>query len=136
MTVMRRIGAAAVSRAAASAGTMASSSGSAMVAPRPRRTVRRGRCLPVMIMFGLPHLERHALDDSSDDRGPAFVARGIADDLPDRRAIVVVGAPAQRVGEKTLRQRRDELVAPAHEHLAELPRPIERRPIGEGARGI
>ena len=77
---------------AVSAGTIASSRGSATAAPKvPRRNVRRDRCFFVMIMcycghfrscdavdgfgrlqFG-PHLERRALDDAHDDRREAIV---------------------------------------------------------------
>ena len=46
----RRTGAAAVRLCAVSAGTIDSSSGSASVAPRPRRTVRRGKCRLVAII--------------------------------------------------------------------------------------
>jgi hypothetical protein len=44
-------GAAAVSRSGRSAGTIASSSGSARVTPAPRRNVRRGMCFRVMNMI-------------------------------------------------------------------------------------
>ena len=46
----RRTGAAAVLLVAVSAGTMQSSRGSATVAPIPRSTVRRGRCILLMNM--------------------------------------------------------------------------------------
>src|SRR5262245_25385296 len=48
MAPKRRVGAAAVRTVGVSAGTIASSNGSASVAPRPRRTVRRGSACFVM----------------------------------------------------------------------------------------
>ena len=50
MKPSRRTGFAAVRAAAESAGTIASSSGRARVAPTPLRNVRRARCFFVMIM--------------------------------------------------------------------------------------
>ena len=57
-TPKRRMPRAAVFRTAERAGTMPSSRGRASVAPRPRRTVRRGIAFLVMIMSLAPRLER------------------------------------------------------------------------------
>jgi hypothetical protein len=54
---MRRTGAAAVRAIADRAGTIASSNGSAKVAPSPRRKVRRGNDILVMIMTSTQLLE-------------------------------------------------------------------------------
>ena len=53
MQARRRTGLAAARVMAETAGTMASSNGSATVAPTPRRNVRRGSDIFVMIMPGL-----------------------------------------------------------------------------------
>src|SRR5918993_1414205 len=73
-----RTGAFACARArAANAGTIASSHGSATVAPTPLKNVRRGRCLPVMIMALLPayDLKWRAVDDAHQQRGEPVVIR-------------------------------------------------------------
>src|SRR2546428_3040605 len=78
--------------AAERAGTIASRNGSATVAPRPRRNVRRGSAIFVTIMSEVsklsragggisrwrrrrrsPHLERRALDDAEDQRRETVV---------------------------------------------------------------
>ena len=113
--------------APSSAGTIASSSGSAIAAPNvPRRNVRRDRCFFVMIMatapslvrplldwFGRlqprPHLERRALDDAVNDRREAVVVlRRLLHDAPDDRHIGRLEAAAQRVGQHPLGQHGDE----------------------------
>ena len=69
MQASRRTGFAAVRDIADTAGTMASSNGKATVAPTPRRNVRRGSDVFVMIIrvlpstgLGSPHPERRTLD--------------------------------------------------------------------------
>src|SRR5215468_3660586 len=103
MNPARSVGAAAVCESAVLAGTMASSSGKAIVTPRPFRNVRRGRCFFVMnigspyraILLSLPYractryfgillrvrrslrLKRRALHDTHDDgRKLVIVFRG------------------------------------------------------------
>src|SRR4051794_27000161 len=128
----RRLGAALLV-AADSAGTIASSRGSARAAPTPRRNVRRGKAIFVMIIYLLSlityllltrgcgrarlvearpaHLKRRALHDPEHERRDAIVvARGIADHRPHDRVVVVLQAPPQRIRQQVLGQRRDELL--------------------------
>src|SRR5881296_234378 len=103
--------------AAERAGTIASRNGSAIVAPRPRRNVRRGSAIFVTIMSEVsklsraggriyrrprrrrsPHVEWRALDDAQDQRRETVVvALGTAQDSTDRRRIVVLEAAANRI---------------------------------------
>src|SRR5687768_398124 len=105
-TPRRLTGAAAVFCRAVSAGTMASSSGSATVVPRPRSTVRRDRALRVTIMRTTssprsPHLERRALHDRQNRRRPpVVVGGGRPHDTANRRCVEVFHLPAQGVGEE------------------------------------
>src|SRR5215207_5030159 len=100
-TPRRRTGAAAVFCTAVSAGTMASSSGSAMVVPRPRNTVRRDKALRVIIMPApssprCPHLKRRALHDRQNRRRPpVVVGGGRPHDAANCRRIEVFHLPAQ-----------------------------------------
>src|SRR5262245_34115049 len=98
------------------AGTMASSSGNATVAPTPRRNVRRGSANFVITIEQPPylrnrnwaritligaavrqlHLERHARDHALDESSkPQVVARRVALDPPDGRCIARFEAAAQ-----------------------------------------
>ena len=63
--VSRRVGLAADSRIGLNAGTMASSSGSAMVAPNPRITVRRDTRFFVTIMVLSSHRTRRRQTSAS-----------------------------------------------------------------------
>src|SRR5688500_11476081 len=93
---------------AASAGIIASSSGSATQAPAPRRKVRRGSARLVTIMISLfsfsgPHLKGRALHDAEHERGEAVVAsRGVVHDLAHRRLVVILHAAAHRIREQLL----------------------------------
>src|SRR5262245_57284103 len=110
----RAVGFAAVFLSPARAGTIPSSSGSASVAPTPRRNVRRGRCLWVMIIpySKIPNSKflvtcearkRRAPDDSEDERRPAIVVRRrVVHDSPDGWRIVVLQPASERVGQKPL----------------------------------
>src|SRR5262245_36521030 len=81
------------------AGTIASRSGNASVAPIPRMNVRRGNALfaitiaapsscPSICGQRGPHLKRRARDDALDQRGEAIVrGRRVSLDPPDRRRI-------------------------------------------------
>ena len=103
------------------AGTIASSSGSAIVTPMPFSTVRREMCLLVMNIrsplpcaglsrplrlarrpsvkrwsSGFAHPERGAVDDAEDERRDAVVVlRRVADDRANRRHVGVLDAPAR-----------------------------------------
>src|SRR5262245_32065095 len=109
MKPRRVAGAAAVAASAVPAGIIASSSGSAIEAPAPFKTVRRERCLRVkniaaVLRFplsllqrrhrfgdGLPLAEGIARDDAEDERFEAIVvSRGIAHDRADRRHVAIV----------------------------------------------
>ncbi len=88
---------------------MPSSSGSASVAPRPRRNVRRGRCFSGDDHDSRrpPHLERHAVDDaeraaptSGNQRTPRLRTM-----LADGRRVVVLEAAAERVRQQLLGHR-------------------------------
>src|SRR5687767_2009791 len=149
----RRTGLAAVCASATRAGTIASSSGSASVAPRPRRTVRRSRAFFVMNMFDpqalgvrlwalaqsrkpkaltrrLPHPERRTLHDTDDERGEAIVVlRRIAHDCTHRGSVVVLDAASQRVRQHLLGERRDEAVR-AQQRFAEARHALEHRAVG------
>src|SRR5690606_26899652 len=127
----KRVGIAALCARAigVSAGTIASRNGSAIVAPKPRRTVllgsrflvmyialpssvaparghrargRRGQ--PLVIRRGLrAHPEHGARDDGLDQRGHPVIFRGAAaHDLAHGRHVVVLHAAAERVGHELL----------------------------------
>src|ERR1700730_17817089 len=90
-------GAAAVNRSGRSAGTIASSSGSARVTPAPRRNVRRGTCFFVMNMMLNPsspldsHPELRAPYDSEHDRRePIAVLVGVARDRAHGRHVRIL----------------------------------------------
>src|SRR5690242_13621369 len=104
------VGLAAVCASAVRAGIIASSNGSAIAVPMPRKNVLRGRCFLVMnILSGLlfllhrsdlsgrsrgrnlPHLELRTGGDAHDDiRELVVVLGGIANDLTDSRLIVPI----------------------------------------------
>src|SRR5688572_19631492 len=95
---------------AVSAGTMLSSSGKAIVAPSPRNTVRRSRCILLMNMSAprlrSTHLKRLAPDDPEDQRRPAVaVLAHVAHQLAHGRLIEVLDAAPQRVGQQLLGDR-------------------------------
>src|SRR5439155_15600013 len=102
-----RFTAAAASAFAASAGIMASRSGSATVAPAPRRNDRRGIdsfLMNINVSFAIgdssrpSHSKGRAADDAANERDePIIVAGGIADNRANRRRIVVFDAAAERV---------------------------------------
>src|SRR5262245_42225588 len=74
-----RFGRAVSGAAATHAGIIASSIGSARVAPAPRSTARREMAFLKTIIAHPPQLERRALDDVQNERGPAVVLRrGVA----------------------------------------------------------
>ena len=91
---------------------MASRNGSAIVAPSPRRTVRRGNDFavrkvmscrsPHAVQFvadlGCPHQKRRTLHNPQNERRPAIVVgRRVADDPAHRRPIVVLEPAPERV---------------------------------------
>src|SRR5437867_4942047 len=124
MNPNRGVGFAAVRVRSESAGTIASNSGSANVAPTPRRNVRRGNDILVMMNMtsstfpdarpegrarnatrrrpelqlgrGSSHLKRRALDDPENDpREPIVVARSLARDRADGRRVIVLDPPGR-----------------------------------------
>ena len=129
---------------AVSAGTMLSRNGSAIAAPRPRSTVRRGIAIFVMIMTCASHVRSRrvrvnrrpvriwngvALRDAQNDRRPAVIGgRRVPHDLPDRRHVVGLDAPADRVGHQLFGHGPDELAParPQHE-IAQAARAVDRR---------
>src|SRR3954470_23197182 len=140
----RRFGAALVA-AADSAGTIASSNGSASAAPTPRRNVRRGKAIFVMIIYLLslirmllntllltrrrgsalflegrpPHLERRALHDAEHERRDAIVvARRVAHDRAHGGVGVLFRAPPERIGKRVFGRRRENLHRGQHEPIA------------------
>src|SRR5262245_58861030 len=95
MKPTRLTGAAAVSASAESAGTMASSKGSASAVPAPFKNVRRGmnRLVTSMGVSSLrchPHAEWRALHDAlNQGRDPVVVLRRVTQNLPDGRRVVI-----------------------------------------------
>src|SRR5712672_3443498 len=84
---------------AASAGVIASSTGSASAAPAPRRNVRRGLDFLVISMANSPHLKWGAFYDAEDHGWPPMVFGGcIGDDLTQRGMIIVFDAATQCIG--------------------------------------
>src|SRR6478735_5754514 len=87
------------------AGTMASSIGSASVAPTPRRKVRLDRCILVMNIRPLVlqaccrrHLKRCAANDTRNDgRKPVILPAGVPHDFSHRRHVLIGEAAAERV---------------------------------------
>src|SRR4029453_4701254 len=129
MNPARNEGAAAVCASAVLAGIMASSKGSAIVAPRPRRNVRRGRCFFVMNMTVLSllsrchplfslgklrdalHLEIWTLHNTKHDRRKlVIVFHCIANDLTNGRHIEILDTAAESIRHQLLRHRLHELV--------------------------
>src|SRR5687768_2600815 len=115
-------GAAAVCASAVPAGIMASSSGSAIVAPTPRSTVRRDRCFFVtnIVTLLLPRVivgwrrraepERLAQSDAGQDRRETVVLPlRVAHDAPHGRHVVVLDAAAERMNHELLGQGLHEL---------------------------
>src|SRR3954447_14946238 len=108
--------AAAFDASAEAAGTMASSIGSASVAPTPRRNVRRDRCILVMNIRPLVlsarcrrHLERYAANDTRNEGGkPVILAPGVPHDLSHGRHVLRREAAADGVDQQLFRQRADE----------------------------
>src|SRR5437868_14352322 len=91
--------------AARPSGSMASRKGSDIVAPSPRRTVRRGSDLVrnAMSIFSLirPHQKSGALDDPKNERRPTvFMRRRVVDDFAHRRLVVVFESSPNRVGQE------------------------------------
>src|SRR5437764_14920231 len=101
------------------AGTIASRSGSASVAPIPRMNVRRGNAIFLITMsrsparrdgapppsiralLRHPHLKRRARDDAMDDRRKTVArARRLALDLADRRRVEGFESPPKRIGKQ------------------------------------
>src|SRR5438477_4904785 len=92
------------------AGSIASRNGSAIVTPTPRRAVRRDMCFPVrnidvpplivLLLVGLCRFrkgrpERRAPRDPENQRRHGIAALlGFADDLADRRHVVILDAAA------------------------------------------
>src|SRR6266487_4169451 len=89
-----------------SAGSMASSNGSAIVAPMPRMKARRSSAFFItkFISPSLAHLERNALHHAQDQRPERVViaARALSDDRADRGPIEVLHVAAQAVHQQLL----------------------------------
>src|SRR5919197_537428 len=121
----RGFGLAAVCASAVAAGTIASSSGSASVAPAPFKTVRREMCFLVRNINGAlltghaqlialsrlhVHLKCLAPDDADDDRRQAIVRRcRIPHDRPDQRHVLILDATAEGIREQLLGYHSNEL---------------------------
>src|ERR1700733_12689830 len=133
-------GVAAVLRSGVCAGTMESSNGSATVAPKPRRTVRREMCFLVMnivltprgtcencrLVFRPSHLERRAFHDAQNDRGKPIIDAGrFTVDGPNRRHVVVFEAAAQRIGQQLLSEGSGERIRMVHQCLPQAGRTID-----------
>src|SRR6185503_13345884 len=117
----RRVGAAAVRTVGVRAGTIASSSGNARVAPSPRRTVRRGSaCFVMNIRCSLStrhpggffsraldaHLEWYAPHDAEHNRRePVVLLLGIPGNRAHCWHVRGRQAAAERVGQQPFRQR-------------------------------
>src|SRR3954467_12672748 len=126
----RELGFAALCASTVPAGIIASSSGRAIVAPAPLRTVRRDSFFLKTNIYSPPKLlvgcslrrrcagrigaafaERIAGDDAKDERlEPVVVRARLADDATDGRHVAVIEGAAQGVGQEILRQRLHELV--------------------------
>src|SRR5262245_47993640 len=118
---------------AASAGVMASSTGSASVAPAPRRNVRRGIDFLVMTdIAGPPHLEWRAVDDAQNDgRPPIIVRSSSAHDLAKNRVVVLFHTTTQCIGHKPLGHGLDEHFPFADQDLTQPGRTVELGAVGE-----
>src|SRR5688572_23899826 len=121
ITPNRAIGLAAVFWSAVNGGTIASRSGSASVAPRPRNIVRRGIAFLVISIVVLwrggcgaravlrpltrTHRERRAGRHTQNDRRPSVPAgRGAACDLADCRHVVRLETSPEGVSQQLLRE--------------------------------
>src|SRR5262245_3256999 len=122
----RVLGLAAVCASAVAAGTIASSSGSASVAPAPFKTVRREMCFLVrningaLLLTGYAqlialsrlhvHLKSLAPDDADDDRRQAIPRRcRIPHNRSDHRHILIFDAAAEGIREELLGDHPNEL---------------------------
>src|SRR5262245_24467110 len=140
------------------AGIIASSSGSATVAPRPRSIVRRDRCFLVTNIVALlslgggglrrdrlvlvggwrrAELERLAVRDAGENRREAVVlAARVVQDAPHRRHVVVLHAAAERVNHELLGQRLHELGRIVEQRFPQIDGPLDRPAIGELTRRV
>src|SRR5262245_4126374 len=129
MPTNRLTGDAAVSRIGVSAGTIASSSGSASATPAPLRNVRRGMCIFLMNMFLFlssnfllltssfsvfdslcAHLKLRTLHHAEQNRREAVVIfRRVAHDGAERRHVDVFHAAPEGVGHHFLGHHTHEL---------------------------
>src|SRR5258708_32509085 len=121
-------------------GAIASSAGSATATPSPRRTARLEICLFILHLFTAagtvpPELERVAPSDFHDERRHPVAVLGhrLADSL-QRRRVVILYAPAQRIDQQFLRKTTDEVVLPGQDQGPQFGRPLEREAVGK-ARG-
>src|SRR5437762_2583999 len=110
-------------------GSMASRNGSATVAPRPCRTVRRGNDLvrKAMSLFSLirPRQESGTFHDPENQGGPAvFMPRRVADDFAHGRLVVVVQPATNGVRQKLLRDGAGKLLGPLEEQRAKTGQPL------------
>src|SRR5258705_12160758 len=88
---------------AASAGVIASSTGSASAAPAPRKNVRRGMDFLVITMADSPHLKWRAFYDAENHgRPPIVFCRSLVDDLAQNRMVVRVNTAPQCIGHNEL----------------------------------
>src|SRR5579863_1284251 len=155
----RGLGVAAVCAWAVEAGIIASSSGSASVTPLPFKTVRREMCFLViniaavfsyllqLMLSSRPllvvgarlhvHLERSALHDTQDDCGEGVVTRGrISHDGPYQGHVLILDAPAQRIGHHFLCNNPCKLIGTAHQRIAEAGHPVHLGSVYQDAAGI
>src|SRR4026209_1003217 len=155
---------AAVCAWAVSAGTIASSMGSAIAAPKvPRRNVRRDRCFFVMIMAAVPslrnadsafqrlcdsargfcrfqpgpHLEWRALDDALDDGfETVIIGCRFLDNAANDEHIRWLDASTQGVGHQPLGENSGERFRPAEDRISQRDRSVDLRAVGEHATGV
>src|SRR5262245_46502771 len=141
------------------AGTIASSMGSAIAAPKvPRRNVRRDRCFFVMIMAALPslrnadwaflrlcnsgrgfgrlqpgaHLKWRAFNDALDDGfETVIIGTGFLDDAANDGHVRRLDAAPEGVGHHPLGEDGGECLRPAQNRVAQRDRSVDLGSIGE-----
>src|SRR6267142_499735 len=146
----RDLGLAAVCASVVAAGTIASSSGSASVAPAPRRTVRLDMCFlvrnisSVLLLTGHAqlialsrlhvHLKCLAPDDAGDDRRQAILRScRIPHNRSHQRHILILEAAAEGIREALLGDHPNELTLITHQQVAQARDAVQFRPISQGA---
>src|SRR4029079_9819973 len=138
--------AAAVFASAVRAGTIASRNGSAIVAPMPRRTVRRLTCFFVRYISPLlsvrtgvraAHAERRALHDPEDERRKVILVRaGVADDAAYRGHVVTVEAAAEGLRHQVVGDSDEHGLLVFQQRGPQSDRAADRRAVVELARRV